>query len=42
MPTHFGNMLGLRNHVRDRRTHEALKNDLIENIWNKFGDDEDV
>uniref|UniRef100_A0A0D3CVD7 DDE Tnp4 domain-containing protein n=1 Tax=Brassica oleracea var. oleracea TaxID=109376 RepID=A0A0D3CVD7_BRAOL len=42
MPTHFGNMLGLQNHVRDRRTHEALKNDLIENIWNKFGDDEDV
>ncbi|XP_048633035.1 uncharacterized protein LOC106412678 [Brassica napus] len=42
MPTHFGNMLGLRNHVRDRRTHQALKNDLIENIWNKFGDNEDV
>ena len=42
MPSHFGNMLGLRNHVRDRRTHEALKNDLIENIWNKFGNDEDV
>ncbi|XP_013595011.1 PREDICTED: uncharacterized protein LOC106303227 [Brassica oleracea var. oleracea] len=42
MPTHFGNMLGLRNHVRDRHTQEALKNDLIENIWNKFGDDEDA
>ena len=40
MPTHFGNMLGLRNHVRDRRTHQALKNDLIENIWNKFGDED--
>uniref|UniRef100_A0A0D2ZXU6 DDE Tnp4 domain-containing protein n=1 Tax=Brassica oleracea var. oleracea TaxID=109376 RepID=A0A0D2ZXU6_BRAOL len=42
MPSHFGNMLGLRNQVRDRHTHEALKNDLIENIWNKFGNDEDV
>ena len=42
MPSHFGNMLGLRNQVRDKHTHEALKNDLIENIWNKFGNDEDV
>ncbi|XP_048618793.1 putative nuclease HARBI1 isoform X1 [Brassica napus] len=42
MPSHFGNMLGLRNQVRDRHTHEALKNNLIENIWNKFGNDEDV
>lgn len=42
MPSRFGNMLGLRNRVRDRRTHEQLKNDLTENIWNKFGNDEDV
>ena len=42
MSSHFGNMLGLLNQVRDRRTHEELKNDLIENIWNKFGNDEDV
>ncbi|XP_048619576.1 putative nuclease HARBI1 isoform X1 [Brassica napus] len=27
MPSHFGNMFGLRNQVRDRRTHEELKND---------------
>uniref|UniRef100_A0A0D3AXP4 Myb-like domain-containing protein n=1 Tax=Brassica oleracea var. oleracea TaxID=109376 RepID=A0A0D3AXP4_BRAOL len=42
MPSNLGNMLGLRNHVRDRRIHEQLKYDLIENIWNKFGNDEDV
>uniref|UniRef100_A0A0D2ZUU6 DDE Tnp4 domain-containing protein n=1 Tax=Brassica oleracea var. oleracea TaxID=109376 RepID=A0A0D2ZUU6_BRAOL len=32
VPTNLGNMLGIRNHVRDRRIHEQLKNDLIENI----------
>ena len=32
MPTNLGNMLGIRNHVRDRCIHEQLKNDLIENI----------
>uniref|UniRef100_A0A0D3EG43 Uncharacterized protein n=1 Tax=Brassica oleracea var. oleracea TaxID=109376 RepID=A0A0D3EG43_BRAOL len=42
MPSNLGNMLGVRNHVRDRRIHEQLKNDLIDNIWNKFGNDEDV
>ena len=40
MPTNLGNMLGIRNHVRNRRIHEQLKNDLIENIWNKFGDED--
>ena len=40
MPTNLGNMLGIRNHVRDRRIHEQLKNDLIKNIWNKFGDED--
>ena len=42
MPSNLGNMLGLRNHVRDRHIHEQLKYDLIENIWNKFGNDEYV
>uniref|UniRef100_A0A0D3EBT5 Myb-like domain-containing protein n=1 Tax=Brassica oleracea var. oleracea TaxID=109376 RepID=A0A0D3EBT5_BRAOL len=42
MPSNLGNMLGVRSHVRDRRIHEQLKYDLIENIWNKFGNDEDV
>uniref|UniRef100_A0A0D3CCW3 Uncharacterized protein n=1 Tax=Brassica oleracea var. oleracea TaxID=109376 RepID=A0A0D3CCW3_BRAOL len=41
MPPNFGNMLLIRTHVRDRHLHERLKNDLIENIWNKFGNDED-
>ncbi|WZZ70098.1 hypothetical protein YC2023_081468 [Brassica napus] len=42
MPSNLGNMLGVRSHVRDRRIHEQLKYDLIENIWNKFGNDEEV
>ena len=42
MPSNLGNILGVRNHLRDRRIHEQLKYDLIENIWNKFGNDEDV
>ena len=37
-PTNLDNMVGIRTHVRDRRIHEQLKNDLIENVWNKFGD----
>uniref|UniRef100_A0A0D3BY44 DDE Tnp4 domain-containing protein n=1 Tax=Brassica oleracea var. oleracea TaxID=109376 RepID=A0A0D3BY44_BRAOL len=41
MPPNLGNMLLIRTHVRDRHLHERLKNDLIENIWNKFGNDED-
>ncbi|XP_056865646.1 uncharacterized protein LOC108835361 isoform X1 [Raphanus sativus] len=36
MPSHFGNMLGIRDQVKDRHIHDQLKNDLIENIWNKF------
>ncbi|CAN7026847.1 unnamed protein product [Brassica oleracea var. botrytis] len=36
-PTNLDNMVGIRTHVRDRRIHEQLKNDLIENVWNKFG-----
>ena len=40
MPSNLSNMLGVRIHVRDRRIHEQLKNDLIENIWNKFGDED--
>lgn len=40
MPSNLSNMLGIWNHVRGRRIHEQLKNDLIENIWNKFGDED--
>uniref|UniRef100_A0A0D3AN68 DDE Tnp4 domain-containing protein n=1 Tax=Brassica oleracea var. oleracea TaxID=109376 RepID=A0A0D3AN68_BRAOL len=37
-PTNFANMLDIREDVHDKRLHQRLKNDLIENIWNKFGD----
>ncbi|XP_033146133.1 putative nuclease HARBI1 [Brassica rapa] len=39
-PTNLNNMFPSRNDLRDRRMHERLKNDLIENIWNKFGDED--
>uniref|UniRef100_A0A0D3BXW0 DDE Tnp4 domain-containing protein n=1 Tax=Brassica oleracea var. oleracea TaxID=109376 RepID=A0A0D3BXW0_BRAOL len=41
MPPNLANMLLIRTHLRDRQLHERLKNDLVENIWNKFGNDED-
>ena len=41
MPPSLANMLLIRTHLRDRQLHERLKNDLVENIWNKFGNDED-
>ena len=37
MPTNLGNMLAIRSELRDQRIHERLKNDLIENIFVKFG-----
>lgn len=37
-PTNIHNMLGIRDDVHDTQTHHRLKSDLIENIWNKFGD----
>ena len=39
-PTNLNNMFPTRNDLRDRHMHERLKNDLIENIWNKFGDED--
>lgn len=39
-PTNLNNMFSNRNDLRDRHMHERLKNDLIENIWNKFGDED--
>ncbi|XP_056860184.1 uncharacterized protein LOC130508618 [Raphanus sativus] len=38
-PTNIGNCVGIRDDVHDRRKHQKLKNDLIEHIWNKYGDD---
>ena len=40
MPTNLNNMFPNRNDLRDEHIHERLKNDLIENIWNKFGDED--
>ena len=39
MPTNLNNIFPIRNDVRDTRIHEHLKTDLIEHIWNKFGDE---
>ncbi|XP_033138181.1 uncharacterized protein LOC103851739 [Brassica rapa] len=36
---HVGDMLGMRREVRDPEKHARLKADLMENIWQKFGDE---
>ena len=41
MPSNLGNMMSIRNRVRDKQTHQQLKADLIENIWKKFGTNQD-
>ncbi|XP_033132428.1 uncharacterized protein LOC103849781 [Brassica rapa] len=41
-PSNLRTMLEIRTQVRDPHTHEQLKFDLIQNIWNKFGNDENV
>ncbi|KAL0742214.1 hypothetical protein Bca4012_083727 [Brassica carinata] len=38
---HVRDMLGTRREVRDREKHDRLKADLIENIWQKFGDEDE-
>ena len=37
MPLNIGNMMSIRNRVRDKTIHQQLKADLVENIWQKFG-----
>ncbi|XP_048607098.1 putative nuclease HARBI1 isoform X1 [Brassica napus] len=37
MPSPLGNTMDRRTNVRNRQAHHNLKNDLIENIWTKFG-----
>ena len=32
-----GNIIDRRTSIRNRQAHQNLKNDLIENIWAKFG-----
>uniref|UniRef100_A0A0D3BVT6 DDE Tnp4 domain-containing protein n=1 Tax=Brassica oleracea var. oleracea TaxID=109376 RepID=A0A0D3BVT6_BRAOL len=41
-PTNLNNIFVNQNQkdLRDRRIHEQLKKDLIEHIWNKFGDED--
>lgn len=34
-------MLAMRREVRDLENHDRLKADLIENIWQKFGDEDE-
>uniref|UniRef100_A0A0D3DJB1 Myb-like domain-containing protein n=1 Tax=Brassica oleracea var. oleracea TaxID=109376 RepID=A0A0D3DJB1_BRAOL len=36
---HVGDMLGIRREVRDKEKHDRLKADLMENIWQKFGNE---
>uniref|UniRef100_A0A0D3ARD5 DDE Tnp4 domain-containing protein n=1 Tax=Brassica oleracea var. oleracea TaxID=109376 RepID=A0A0D3ARD5_BRAOL len=38
MPTNIANMMGVRHDIRDARMHQKLKNDLVEHIWHKYGD----
>ena len=33
----IGNMLGIRNEVRDSEKHDRLKVNLVKNVWKKFG-----
>ena len=41
MPSNFGNMMSIRNRVCDKTIHQQLKADLVENIWQKFGTNQD-
>uniref|UniRef100_A0A0D2ZS75 Myb-like domain-containing protein n=1 Tax=Brassica oleracea var. oleracea TaxID=109376 RepID=A0A0D2ZS75_BRAOL len=38
---HVGDMLGIRREVRDTEKHDRLKADLMENIWQKFGNEDE-
>ncbi|XP_024004963.1 uncharacterized protein LOC112082100 [Eutrema salsugineum] len=39
--SNIGNLIGIRNQIRDPQIHERLKKDLVENIWNKFGNSQE-
>ncbi|XP_048631045.1 uncharacterized protein LOC125605081 [Brassica napus] len=38
---HVGDMLGIRRKVRDTEKHDRLKADLMKNIWQKFGNEDE-
>ncbi|XP_033140897.1 putative nuclease HARBI1 [Brassica rapa] len=37
MPSNISNMMDARRRIRDRQLHQQLKDDLVEHIWQKFG-----
>ena len=37
MPSHITEMMEARNDIRDRQMHLQLKDDLVQNIWYKYG-----
>ncbi|XP_024012322.1 putative nuclease HARBI1 [Eutrema salsugineum] len=41
MPTNIANLMANRTRIRDTEVHYQLKEDLVNHIWEKFGDDED-
>ncbi|XP_024013889.1 uncharacterized protein LOC112087979 [Eutrema salsugineum] len=41
LASNIGNMIGIRNEIRDRKTHDLLQADLLEHMWHKFGHLED-
>ncbi|KAG2318386.1 hypothetical protein Bca52824_011599 [Brassica carinata] len=41
MSSNLGSMINIRNRVRDKTIHQQLKADLVENIWEKFGTNQD-
>ena len=41
-PSNLRTMLEIRSQVGDPHIHEQLKYDLIQNIWNKYGNDGNV
>ena len=41
MLSNLGNLMSIRNRVRDRTIHHQLKADLVEHIWQNFGTNQD-
>ncbi|XP_033137354.1 putative nuclease HARBI1 isoform X1 [Brassica rapa] len=38
IPSNIANQMGVRTDIRDGQVHQRLKADLVEHVWNKFGD----
>ena len=39
IPINIANQMGVRTRIRERQTHQQLKDDLVEHIRRKFGRD---